>query len=55
MKCSRHPGRPISRQRISISTPGAPTYGTIVIAKDGSIRDRSFVNLDMNNFAPRLG
>ena len=35
--------------------PGSPTYGTIVIAKDGSIRDRSFVNLDMNNFAPRLG
>jgi hypothetical protein len=35
--------------------PGSPTYGTLVNAKDGSIRDRSFVNLDKNNFAPRLG
>lgn len=35
--------------------PGSPTYGTIVLAKAGSIRDRSFVNPDLNNFGPRVG
>ncbi|MGH9839429.1 MAG: carboxypeptidase regulatory-like domain-containing protein, partial [Blastocatellia bacterium] len=35
--------------------PGSPTYGTLVNAKDGGIRERSFVNLDKNNFAPRAG
>ncbi len=34
---------------------GSPTYGTLVTAKDGSIRDRSFINLDKNNFGPRVG
>jgi hypothetical protein len=35
--------------------PGSSTYGTLVNAKDGGIRERSFSNLDKNNFAPRLG
>jgi hypothetical protein len=35
--------------------PGSPTYGTLVNAKEGNIRDRSFVNLDKNNFSPRAG
>lgn len=35
--------------------PGSPTYGTLVNAKDGGIRERSFSNLDKNNFAPRVG
>jgi hypothetical protein len=35
--------------------PGSPTYGTLVNAKDGGIRERSFSNLDKNNFAPRIG
>lgn len=35
--------------------PGSSTYGTLVNAKDGSIRERGFVNLDKNNLAPRLG
>jgi hypothetical protein len=32
-----------------------PTTNTIITAKDGSISDRALVNLDKNNFAPRLG
>jgi hypothetical protein len=36
-------------------TPGSPTYGTVVVAKDGGTRARSFVALDKNNFAPRVG
>jgi hypothetical protein len=35
--------------------PGSPTFGTLVNAEDGSIRDRSFLNLDTNNFGPRVG
>lgn len=35
--------------------PGSTTIGTLVNAKDGSIRDRSFINLDKNNFGPRVG
>lgn len=34
---------------------GSPTFGTVVFAKAGSLRDRSFVNPDRNNFGPRLG
>lgn len=34
---------------------GSPTFGTLIPAKSGDIRNRSFVNLDKNNFAPRLG
>lgn len=32
-----------------------PTTNTIVTAKGGSIYDRALVNLDKNNFGPRLG
>lgn len=35
--------------------PGSPTFGTLVDARDGGIRDRTFSNPDRNNFAPRLG
>lgn len=35
--------------------PGSPTYGTVVLAKDGSHLDETFSNPDRNNFAPRLG
>ena len=35
--------------------PGSPTYGRLVNAKSGSIRERSFSNVDLNNIAPRLG
>jgi hypothetical protein len=35
--------------------PGSANYGKLVNAQSGSIRNRSFVNLDKNNFAPRLG
>lgn len=35
--------------------PGSATYGTLVNAKAGSLRDRSFVNLDKNNLSPRVG
>ncbi len=31
------------------------TYGTLVAASSGGIASRSFVQLDKNNFAPRLG
>jgi outer membrane receptor protein involved in Fe transport len=32
-----------------------PATKTMVIAKDGSLKDRSTVNPDKNNFGPRLG
>ncbi|MBI4469406.1 MAG: TonB-dependent receptor, partial [Acidobacteria bacterium] len=32
-----------------------PSFGTLVLASDGSIRSRTFSNLDKNNLAPRLG
>ena len=32
-----------------------PTTGTLVQARDGSLRDRGLVNPDKNNFAPRVG
>lgn len=35
--------------------PGSSTYGKLVTAKKGSILDRSFVNFDKNNIAPRVG
>ena len=35
--------------------PGSPTYGTVVVAKDGDHRSETFSNLDKNNFAPRVG
>jgi hypothetical protein len=35
--------------------PGSPTFGTVVLAKDGGHRDRTFSDLDKNNFAPRVG
>ena len=31
------------------------TYGKVVAAKDGGYFDRAFINLDRNNFAPRVG
>ncbi|HLJ16235.1 MAG TPA: TonB-dependent receptor [Bryobacteraceae bacterium] len=36
-------------------TFGSPTFGTLVPAANGSIKNRSFVNPDTNNFAPRAG
>ena len=35
--------------------PGSPTYGTVVLARDGNHRARTFSDPDRNNFAPRLG
>jgi hypothetical protein len=35
--------------------PGSPTYGAVVLAKDGSYQDRTFSDPDRNNFAPRVG
>ena len=35
--------------------PGSPTYGTVVLAKDGDHRSETFSDLDANNFAPRVG
>jgi hypothetical protein len=35
--------------------PGSPTYGTVVLAKDGDHVSETFSDLDKNNFAPRLG
>ena len=32
-----------------------PSTGTLVQAKDGSLEDRGLVNVDKNNFAPRVG
>lgn len=34
---------------------GSPTFGTLVNASAGGIRERSFSDLDRNNFAPRVG
>jgi hypothetical protein len=35
--------------------PGSPTFGTVVVAKDGDHFSETFSDLDKNNFAPRLG
>jgi hypothetical protein len=35
--------------------PGSPTYGAVVLAKDGDHRSETFSDLDKNNFAPRIG
>ena len=43
------------RQSVFDYTPGSPTYGTVVQARDGSHREQTFSNLDKNNFAPRVG
>jgi hypothetical protein len=32
-----------------------PSNNTVVVAKNGSLRDRALVNPDRNNFAPRIG
>ena len=34
---------------------GSPTYGTVVLAKDGDHRSETFSDLDTNNWAPRVG
>jgi hypothetical protein len=44
-----------NRQAFFDYTPGSPTYGTLVQARDGGHRDETFSNLDQNNFAPRVG
>ena len=44
-----------NRQAFFDYTPGSPTYGTLVQARDGGHRARTFSNLDKNNFAPRVG
>jgi hypothetical protein len=44
-----------NRQAFFDYTPGSPTYGTLVQAHDGGHRERTFSNLDKNNFAPRVG
>lgn len=41
-----------SENRISNFVPGS---NTLQVAKDGSIFDRSLVQMDRNNFAPRIG
>lgn len=43
-----------NRQAFFDYTPGSPTYGTLVQSRDGGHRERTFSNLDKNNFAPRL-
>jgi hypothetical protein len=35
--------------------PSSATYGSVLAAKGGSLRARTFMNPDRNNFAPRLG
>ncbi|HKE03239.1 MAG TPA: TonB-dependent receptor [Blastocatellia bacterium] len=35
--------------------PGSPTYGAVVLAKDGDHFSETFSDLDKNNFAPRVG
>ena len=35
--------------------PGSPTFGKLVSATDGGSRERAFINVDTNNFAPRIG
>lgn len=37
------------------ANPGSRTYGTVVAAKSGGYLERAFINLDRNNFAPRVG
>jgi hypothetical protein len=44
-----------NRQAFFDYTAGSPTYGTLVQARDGGHRERTFSDLDMNNFAPRVG
>ena len=44
-----------NRQAFFDYTPGSPTYGTLVQARDGGHREQTFSNLDKNNFAPRVG
>ena len=44
-----------NRQTFFDYTPGSPTYGTLVHARDGGHREQTFSNLDKNNFAPRVG
>jgi len=44
-----------NRQSFFDYTPGSPTYGTVVPARDGGHREQTFSNLDGNNFAPRVG
>jgi hypothetical protein len=44
-----------NRQAFFDYTPGSPTYGTVVQARDGGHREQTFSNLDKNNFAPRVG
>jgi hypothetical protein len=42
-------------ERDNILTNFDPTTLTMVAARDGSLRDRSTINPDRNNFGPRLG
>jgi hypothetical protein len=42
-------------ERDNILSNFDPVTRTMVVAKDGSLRDRSLVNPDRNNFGPRLG
>lgn len=44
-----------NRQSFFDYTPGSPTYGMLVPARDGGHREQTFSNLDNNNFAPRIG
>ncbi|MGH9845455.1 MAG: carboxypeptidase regulatory-like domain-containing protein [Blastocatellia bacterium] len=44
-----------NRQSFFDYTPGSPTYGTLVQARDGGHREQTFSELDKNNFAPRAG
>ncbi|MBO0863088.1 MAG: TonB-dependent receptor [Chloracidobacterium sp.] len=44
-----------NRQASFDLNPGSPTYGTVVLAKDGDRRSETFSDLDKNNFAPRVG
>ncbi|MGH9843302.1 MAG: hypothetical protein ACREEM_31565, partial [Blastocatellia bacterium] len=43
-----------NRQAFFDYTPGSPTYGMLAQSRDGGHRERTFSNLDKNNFAPRL-
>ena len=44
-----------NRQAFFDYTPGTPTYGTLVQARDGGHREQTFSEPDKNNFAPRVG
>ncbi|HSB10338.1 MAG TPA: TonB-dependent receptor [Blastocatellia bacterium] len=44
-----------NRQAFFDYTPGSPTFGTLVQARDGGHREQTFSKLDKNNFAPRVG